>query len=87
MAVHARDELDAMFEKVKDEGVSVTRRVENGEPALEIEKAVERNHVDLILMLAHQEGYLEHFLFGRTNDAVIRKLPATLMLVKREDLS
>jgi nucleotide-binding universal stress UspA family protein len=38
--------------------------------------------VDLILMLAHREGRLEHFLFGKTNDAIIRQLPATLMLVK-----
>jgi nucleotide-binding universal stress UspA family protein len=38
--------------------------------------------VDLILMLAHREGRLEHFLFGKTNDAIIRRLPATLMLVR-----
>jgi nucleotide-binding universal stress UspA family protein len=33
-------------------------------------------------MLAHEEGRLEHFLFGKTNDAIIRRLPTTLMLVK-----
>jgi len=33
-------------------------------------------------MLAHEEGRLEHFLFGNTNDAIIRQLPTTLMLVK-----
>lgn len=47
-----------------------------------IEQAVESENVDLILLLAHREGRLEHFLFGKTNDAVIRKLPATLMLVR-----
>ena len=45
-------------------------------------RPVESENVDLILMLAHREGRLEHFLFGKTNDAIIRRLPATLMLVK-----
>ena len=47
-----------------------------------IQEAVESEKIDLILMLAHREGRLEHFLFGKTNDAVIRRLPATLMLVE-----
>jgi nucleotide-binding universal stress UspA family protein len=49
----------------------------------EIEKVVESEKIDLIIMMAHEEGRLEHFLFGRTNEAIVRHLPATLMLVKK----
>jgi nucleotide-binding universal stress UspA family protein len=82
MVADARRKLDAMVAEEKAKGLKVTERVENGDPAAEIEKVVEKENVDLILMLAHKEGHLEHFLFGRTNDTIIRRLPATLMLVK-----
>jgi nucleotide-binding universal stress UspA family protein len=82
MVADARKKIDAMVEEEKNRGLTVTERIESGDPAEEIEKAVASENVDLILMLAHKEGHLEHFLFGKTNDAIIRKLPATLMLVK-----
>ena len=49
----------------------------------EIKKVVEDEKIDLIVMLAHEEGRFEHFLFGRTNDAILRKLPASILLVKK----
>jgi universal stress protein A len=82
MAERARRELDRMVRAEKAEGLTVDEWVKNGNPADEIKNMVESEHIDLILMLAHQEGRLEHFLFGRTNDEIIRSLPATLMLVK-----
>jgi universal stress protein A len=82
MAERARRELDRMVRAEKAEGLTVDEWVKNGNPADEIKNVVESEHIDLILMLAHQEGRLEHFLFGRTNDEIIRSLPATLMLVK-----
>lgn len=77
-----REELDEMIAAERSEGLDITEWVEYGKPAKEIEKVVESQNIDLILMLAHQEGRVEHFLFGRTNEAVIRDLPATLMLIK-----
>jgi universal stress protein A len=66
----------------KAEGLVVNEWVKDGNPVDAIRQAVESENVDLILMLAHREGRLEHFLFGKTNDAIIRRLPATLMLVR-----
>ena len=66
----------------KAEGMVITEWIKDGEPVDEIRNVVESQDIDLILMLAHREGRLEHFLFGQTNDAVIRRLPATLMLIK-----
>jgi nucleotide-binding universal stress UspA family protein len=85
MIADAKKELDRMVKTERAEGLTVTEWVKEGEPVEEIQKVVESEHIDLIIMLAHSEGRLEHFLFGKTNDAIIRKLPATLMLVKKED--
>jgi nucleotide-binding universal stress UspA family protein len=67
----------------KDKGLPVTIKVRDGQPAEEIKKVVEEEKIDLIVMLAHEEGRLEHFLFGHTNDAILRKLPASILMVKK----
>lgn len=82
MVAKARVELDRLVQDEKAEGLVVNEWVKDGDPVADIQAAVAREQVDLILMAAHREGRLEHFLFGKTNDAIIRQLPATLMLVK-----
>ena len=82
MAADAREKIDKMVHAEKAEGLVIAEWVRDGNPVDAIQNVVESERVDLILMLAHQEGRLEHFLFGKTNDAIIRRLPATLMLVK-----
>jgi nucleotide-binding universal stress UspA family protein len=82
MVEKARRELDRMVREEKAEGMAIDEWVKNGNPAEEIKNVVASQKIDLILMLAHKEGRLEHFLFGQTNDEIIRSLPASLMLVK-----
>jgi nucleotide-binding universal stress UspA family protein len=79
----ARKDLDRLVKIEKDKGLPVTVWVKDGPPAEEIKKVVKDEKIDLIIMLAHEEGRLEHFLFGRTNDAILRKLPASILLVKK----
>ena len=81
MVSRARKELDRMIQIEKAEGMVINEWVKDGNPVDAIAQAVENENIDLILMLAHREGRLEHFLFGKTNDAIIRKLPANLMLI------
>ena len=83
MIADARKGLDRMVKIEKDKGLPVTVQVKDGLPAEEIKKVVEEEKIDLIVMLAHEEGRLEHFLFGRTNDAILRQLPASILLVKK----
>jgi nucleotide-binding universal stress UspA family protein len=82
MVAKAKEELDLLIRAEKAEGQVVNEWIKDGNPVNAIQQVVESQNVDLILMLAHREGRLEHFLFGKTNDAIIRQLPATLMLVK-----
>jgi nucleotide-binding universal stress UspA family protein len=83
MVADARKGLDRMVKVEKDKGLPVTVFVKDGQPAEEITRVVKEEKIDLIVMLAHEEGRLEHFLFGRTNDAILRKLPASILLVKK----
>ena len=79
----ARKGLDRMVKVEIDKGLPVTVFVKDGMPAEEIKKVADEKKIDLIILLAHEEGRLEHFLFGRTNDAILRKLPASILLVKK----
>jgi hypothetical protein len=35
-------------------------------------------------MLAHEEGRLEDLFFNKSNDELVRKMPCSIMLVKKE---
>jgi len=77
-------ELHEIIEGEKDKkDVEVTEWVQEGDPADEVIRTVESEHIDLIIMLAHEEGRLEHFLFGHSNDKILRKMPCSILLVKQ----
>lgn len=78
----AKEELDRIISREKAEGLTIHEWLREGKPIDEILKVVESENIDLLVMLAHQEGRLEHFLFGRTNEAIVRKMPCAIMLVK-----
>ena len=82
MVDDTRKKLHKMIQSEAAEGIVVNETVEDSTPVDAIKRMVEKEHIDLILMLGHKEGRLEHFLFGKTNDDIIRSLPATLMLIK-----
>ena len=58
--------------------------MKEGDPFDEIIKVVKEENIDLLIMLAHEEGHIEHFLFGRDNEDLIRKMPCSIILVKKE---
>ena len=82
MVANARKDLDRMVKAEIEKGLPVTELIKDGKPDKEIKKVVTEENIDLIIMLAHEEGRLEHFLFGRTNHEIIRDMPASILLVK-----
>ena len=80
----AKAELDAIIKAEIGGGLAVKELIKGGEPTEEILKVVQKENIDLIVMLAHEEGRLEHFLFGHNNEALIRKMPCSIMMVKKE---
>jgi universal stress protein A len=84
MLKEAKAELDAIIKKEKSKGVAVKELLKEGKPAEAVLNAVKEENIDLIIMLAHEEGQLEHFLFGRSNEEIVRVMPCSILLVKKE---
>jgi len=80
----AREELDRILKKEISTGLPIQILVKEGRPIDEIVQTVKDEGIDLIVLLAHEEGRLEHLLFGRDNDAVIRRMPCSILMVKKE---
>ena len=80
----SKKELDAIANSEKTKGTPVKELIREGEPTEEILKVVKEENIDLIVMLGHEEGRLEHFLFGRSNEALIRRMPCSIFMVKKE---
>ena len=58
--------------------------VREGEPTAEILKTIKQENIDLLVMLAHQEGRMEDLFFNKSNDELVRRMPCSIMLVKKE---
>ena len=79
-----KKELDAIIASERKKGMDIKEIVKEGDPTEVILSTVKQKKIDLIIVLAHEEGHLEHFLFGRANKAIIRKLPCSVFLLKKE---
>ena len=79
-----RQQLSELVKLERKKGMSITELVREGEPTMEILKTIEAEQIDLLVMLAHGEGWLEDLLFNRSNDELVRKMPCSIMLVKKE---
>lgn len=82
--VDAGKTLQAIIREEKKKGVAVKEIVKKGKPADEILKVIKDEKIDLLIMIGHEETRLEHFLFGSINDEIIRKMPCSIMMVKKE---
>lgn len=80
----AKEELDKILREEMRSGFPIKLIIKDGKPADEIVKVVKEEQIDLMVLLAHEEGRLEHLLFGKDNEAIIRKMPCSILLVKKE---
>lgn len=80
----SKEDIDAAIAAEMAKGMEIREIIRVGEPTEVILSIVKEEEIDLIIMLAHEEGRLEHFLFGRSNEEIIRKLPCSILLVKKE---
>ena len=80
----AKKDLDVIIAAEKNKGLTIEEIIREGEPTREILDTVKKEKIDLIITLAHEEWRLEHFLFGRSTEEIIRKMPCSVFLVKEE---
>ena len=85
MQQEAKTDLDNMINAEKAGGMPIEVLISTDEPTnKEVFRVVQEKKIDLLIMRAHMEWRLEHFLFGRSNEEIIRKMPCSIMLVKDE---
>jgi universal stress protein A len=76
------EEIDHIIKAEKADGLEITEWVREGKPVDEVITAVKEENIDLIILSAHEEGRLEHYLFGRTVEKLTRKMPCSILLIK-----
>jgi len=79
-----RQELDEIIATENRSGMNIDILMREGEPTSEIVAVAKERHIDLMIMLSHEEGHLEHFLFGRSNHELVLRMPCSILLVKKE---
>jgi nucleotide-binding universal stress UspA family protein len=79
----AEEQLDKVIKQEIRDGFPIKELTSNRDPLEEIVKVVNEEKIDLIVVSSHEEGRIEHALFGGENDAIIRKMPCSIMLVKK----
>jgi universal stress protein A len=76
-----RKDIDRIIKSERADGLEITEWIRDGKPAEEIIAAVKEDKIDLVIMSAHEEGRLEHYLFGRSIEELTRKMPCSILLV------
>jgi universal stress protein A len=77
-------ELDNIIGGEKKKGVKIKKVIKEGDPVEEILKFIGEEKIDMVILRAQEEGRIERFLVGGSNDAIIRKMPCSILLVKNE---
>ena len=77
-------ELDDIIDGEIKGGVKIKTIIKEGDPVEEILKVIGEEKIDLVIMRTHEEGRIERLLVGGSNDALIRKMPCSIFLVKKE---
>ncbi len=84
MIEKSRKDINDAIRAELEKGMEVREIIMKGDPTTAVLDAIRDEHIDLLVMLAHEEGPLEHFLFGRSNEELVRKMPCSIFLVKKE---
>jgi universal stress protein A len=80
----SKEDIDEAIKAERAEGLTIKEVIREGDPIRTVIDVVIKENIDLLIMLAHEEGYLEHFLFGRANEELVRRMPCSIFLVKKE---
>jgi nucleotide-binding universal stress UspA family protein len=80
----SKEDIDAAIKAEQAQGMAIKEIIRNGDPIETVMDVVKKERIDLLIMLAHEEGHLEHFLFGRSNEELVRRMPCSIFLVKKE---
>ena len=84
MFTHAKADLDKIIAEEKATGLPINELIVKGDPTKKIFEVVEKEKIDLIVMLSYQQWRLEHWLFGRGLDEIVRRMPCSVLLIEKK---
>ena len=84
MKLKAKQTLEQYIESEDRDDLTIEQLVIEGDPKGEIPKLIEKEQIDLVVMVAHEQDRLEHLIYGREIHDLVRKMPCSLFLVRRE---
>lgn len=84
MSREAKETLDQYIRSEDTSGLSIEETIIEGNPRDEIHKFIEKEQIDLLVMVAHEQDYIEHLFSGRAINDLVRKMPCSIFLVQRE---
>jgi len=79
-----RRNMHEIVAQEKQQGIAIRELVLEGKPVDMILKVIKEQNIDLMVLPAHEETRFEHFLFGRENEELMRKMPCSILFVKNE---
>ncbi len=79
-----KKQLDDMISREKDKGMTIREFIREGHPLDEILKVVKAENIDLVVLHAHRDSHWDHFQYGYSNDELIRKIPCSILLLRKD---
>ncbi len=76
-------ELALIVQREKKEGTAIREIVREGTPVDEITRFIREEDIDLLILPAHEATRIERLFFGHDNEELIRRMPCSILLVKR----
>ena len=84
MTQKAKKDLEQFILTEDTAGLQIEESVVEGKPKDEILKIIKEKDIDLLVMTAHEQEHIEHIISGREIRDLVRKMPCSLFLVRRE---
>jgi nucleotide-binding universal stress UspA family protein len=84
MFEEARAALDRIIDRERTNGLPIKELVVEGDPQKTIFEIVEKEKIDLLVMIAYEQGRIEHWLFGRGTDEIVRRMPCSVLLIEKK---
>ncbi len=79
-----KNQLDSLIGREKEKGKTIKEFIREGNPIDEILKVVKAENIDLVVLHAHRDSHWDHFQYGYSNDELIRKIPCSILLLRKD---
>jgi len=83
----AKEYLDGITQRLRDQGIEASAAIRYGEPAEEIVDYAQANKVDLIAMSTHGRSGVSRWVFGSVAEKVLRGTDVPIFLVRAPGVS